>query len=174
MTPSRVALIPLVPLLLATACTSYKLTAPDRAVPALGTDFPASQARVCVLRTSVLAQAVTFPTRDDGVLVGATRGPTYFCYLAEPGPHDIAIEADEVEHAQIEAVAGRSYYLKQEVDNVFGYVKCRAVWVDEAAAKELLEQSTYEVLSGVPGSDALPPNPPFAPARKGPPLSASR
>jgi hypothetical protein len=163
-------------LALSAACTSYKLTEPDRALPAMGADFPQSAARVCVVRTSVLAGAVTFPTRDNGVLVGATRGPTHFCYLAEPGHHDIAIEADEAEHAKLDAVAGRSYYLKQEVDNVLGYVKCRGVWVDEAEAKGLLEASTYEVLSGVPGSDTLPPNPPFAPAQKGPAsaLSASR
>jgi hypothetical protein len=119
-----------------------------------------------MVRTSVLAQAVTFPTHDNGVLVGATRGPTHFCYLAEPGEHEIVIEADEVEKAKLTAEAGKSYFLKQEVDNILGYVKCRGVWLAEAEAKSLFDSSEYEVLVGVPGSEKLPPNPPYAPAKK--------
>ncbi len=119
------------------------------------------------MRTSVLASAVTFPTRDNGVLVGATRGPTHFCYLAEPGEHEISIEADEVERAKLTVEAGKSYFLKQEVDNIFGYVKCRAVWLAETEAKDLFDASTYEVLVGVPGSETLPPNPPHAPSKPG-------
>lgn len=69
------------------------------------------------MRTSVLAAAVTFPTRDNGVLVGATRGPTHFCYLAEPGEHVVTIGADATETATITAEAGRTYVLEQEVDN---------------------------------------------------------
>jgi hypothetical protein len=128
---------------------------------------PETMAKVCVVRTSVLAQAVTFPTRDNGVLVGATRGPTHFCYLAEPGAHEISVEADSVETAKLQAEAGKSYVLKEEVDNIFGYVKCRAVWVDPAAAEDLFQSSYYEVLTGVPGTEALPGSPPVAPARRG-------
>lgn len=152
---------------LAAGCAGYQLTEPDRAFPAMGTEFPRTAARVCVVRTSFLARFMTFPVRDDGVLVGATRGSTHFCYLAEPGHHEIAIEADEAEHAELDAVAGRSYYLKQEVDNVFGHVTCRALWIEPIEARELLHASTYEVLAGVPGSEAVPPDPPLAPAQKG-------
>ena len=45
-------------------------------------------------------------------------------------------------------------------------MKCRAVWVDESAARELFEGTYNEVLVGVPGSETLPPNPPFAPSKK--------
>jgi hypothetical protein len=96
------------------------------------------------------------------VLVGATRGPTHFCDLAEPGDHEIEIEAAEGEKAKLTAEAGKSYFLKQEVDNIFGYVKCRGVWLTEAAAKHLFNSSDCEILVGVPGSERLPPNPPYA------------
>ena len=150
-------------------CTSWHLASPAKAVVHSASPPPAESAKVCVVRTSVLAQAVTFPTHDNGVLVGATRGPTHFCYLAAPGHHNLSIEADEIEHASFEAEAGKSYFLHQEVDNIFGYVKCRAVWVDEATAKDLFPQSTFEVLTGVPGNEKLPPDPPFAPASAPPP-----
>jgi hypothetical protein len=153
-------------LALAAGCAGYQLTEPERAFPAMGSEFPRTVARVCVVRTSFLARFMIFPVRDDGVLVGATRGSTHFCYLAEPGHHEIAIEADEAEHAELDAVAGRSYYLKQEVDNVFGHVTCRAKWIEPTEARALLDASTYEVLAGVPGSEAVPRDPPVAPAQK--------
>ncbi len=142
--------------LMAGGCTSWKLSQPAAPPITPLAAAPHHTAKVCVVRTSVLGQAVTFPTRDNGVLVGATRGRGHFCWFAEPGEHDIDIEADEVEHAHVTAVAGRAYFLKQEVDNVFGYVKCRAVWLEAREAKDAFDDTPYETLSGVPGSEKLP------------------
>lgn len=156
--------LPLVTTALALAgCTSWKLAEPV-SPPSPFQDPPAERAQICVFRTSVLAQAVTFPVRDNGVLVGATRGPSHFCYLAEPGPHTIVVEADEPETAVIHANPGARHYLSQEVENLFGWVRCRAVWVTEDAARELAEQSSYHVLAGVPGRERLPDEVPVAPA----------
>jgi len=152
--------------LLLVGCTSWHLERPEKTLVHTQTAVPPNYAKVCVVRTSLLASAVTFPTHDNGVLVGATRGPTHFCYLAEPGRHEIAIEADETERARLNAEAGRTYYLKQNVDNVFGWVHCRAGWINEAEAREAFESSSYEVLTGVPGEERLPPDPPVAPAKR--------
>jgi hypothetical protein len=148
------------------ACTSWKLAPAASGALAVNAPAPPNAAKICVARTSAMAQAVTFPTHDNGVLVGATRGIGHFCYLAEPGEHEIAIEADEVENAKLQAEAGKTYYLHEEVDNILGYVKCRAVWRDAASAAELFQNSDHEVLTGVPGNEKLPENPPFAPAKK--------
>lgn len=150
----------------AAGCTSWRLSEPATVQVHPLAPAPSTHAKVCVVRTSVLAQAVTFPLRDNGVLVGATKGPTHFCYFAEPGAHAIVIEADDTEMAGLVAEAGRTYFLKEEVDNVFGWVKCRAVWVNEEVGKQLLDESTYEVLVGVPGSEKLPGGVPVAPARR--------
>lgn len=151
-------------------CTSWKLGEPpsDAAHPA--SPIPQNAAEVCAVRTSVLAQAVTFPTRDNGVLVGATRGPTYFCWFVAAGHHRIEIEADEKAIAYLDAEAGKRYWLKQEVDNIFGIVRCRPVWVTEEVAQQLLEESSHEVLVGVPGDEKLPPSAPIVPSM---PRSAS-
>lgn len=159
--PTRAAA--LAALVLATGCSSYKLATPAAALAPFAAP-PRDRAQICVLRDSEMAQAVTFPVRDGGVLVGATRGPGYFCYLAAPGNHAITIEADEVERAVLVAEPGGRYYLKQEVDNLFGYVKCRAVWVAEPVARELASDLDYLVLVGVPGSEKLPGEVPFAPS----------
>ena len=149
------------------SCVSWKLGSPTAAAVKPRSAPPPGSAKICVVRTSVLAAAVTFPTRDNGQLVGATRGPSHFCYLAEPGEHAIAIEADAVETAKLTAEAGKSYVLKQEVDNILGSVKCRGVWMEERAADELFDESPYQVLVGVPGSERLPSSPNYVPAKQG-------
>lgn len=148
-------------------CSSWKLaTAPDGAV-APTTPLPQAAARVCVVRTSLLAMAVTMPTHDNGMLVGATRGPTYFCYFAEPGEHEITIEADEIERVTFKAEAGRNYLLKQEVELNFGWVRCHAVWRPESEGEDLFSSSEHEILVGVPSDQHLPPLAILAPARAG-------
>jgi len=123
------------------------------------------QARICVLRSSTEAGGLTFPVRDNGVLVGATRGATYFCYLAGAGEHRIVTEADSNEAQSVIVEAGRSYYLQQEVDAVMGAVKCRTHWVEADQAQQLAAQSNEQVIVGVPASEKLPGQPAFAPSR---------
>src|SRR5215813_9520930 len=89
----------------APACASWKLSEPDTVAVHPFLPHPAHVAKVCVIRTSALEHGVTFVSRDNGVLVGATRGPTYFCYYAEPGEHDLSIEADSWASAQLHAQA---------------------------------------------------------------------
>lgn len=150
--------------LLGSACTSYKLAEPKQPIdPKLG--GPGGLATICVVRTSVLAMAVAMPTRDNGMLVGATRGPTHFCYYAEPGEHEITIEGDSTETAHLTAAPEGRYFLKIEVDNIAGWVRGRGVWITEDVAQEAFESSTYEVLVGVPGEEKLPGEAPIAPAK---------
>jgi hypothetical protein len=157
--------------LLASGCSSWKLSSVEKPPVAPNVaERGGGLARVCVIRDSHLAQAVTFPVYDNGKLVGATRGPSYFCYLAEPGDHEIKIEADQADIAKLSAAPGRAYYLSQEVDNLFGFVKARAVWLERDAALEALGALEYQVLIGVPGDQELPGGAPCAPAR---PTSAS-
>lgn len=147
------------------ACSSYELRAPASPPLVAFGALPPRTARICTVRTSVLAQAVTFPIRDNGFLVGATRGQGHFCWLAEPGPHQITIESDQVDEAVVTAEAGKSYYLRQDVSFVFGMVSVSPVWIDAETAREALASTPYEVLSGVPGTEKLPEQPPFVRAR---------
>jgi hypothetical protein len=147
------------------ACSSYKLREPEKpTLDALGTP-PPNAARVCTVRTSVLAGAVTFPIRDNGQLVGATRGPGHFCWLAEPGDHEITIETDHVDTAQVRAEPAKVYFLKQNVSNLMGVVTCEPQWIDFDEARKAITDTPYEVLSGVPGEEKLPEQPPFVKAR---------
>lgn len=145
-------------------CAGFRLShVPDPPLLAL-TPAPAEQAKVCVIRKSDLAFAVAFPTYDNKHLVGATRGPGYFCYLAEPGQHTLAIKADKEVLVDLSAEPGHAYYLHQEVDNNFGFVTCRPQWVSREAAGDLLDGTGYQVLDKVPSNETLPARVPVAPA----------
>ena len=111
--------------------------------------------------------APSVPGIKSSRALGATRGPTYFCYLAQPGEHEITIEADEVERITFRAEAGRNYLLEQQVVLTFGWVRCKARWRDAAEAEKLFAAAEHEVLVGVPGDEKLPPLAIVAPARSG-------
>jgi hypothetical protein len=141
--------------LLLGGCYSYGLRKPDPPpIDAFGPVTAVGQ--VCVLRPHWIASAVTAVVHDNGELVGATRGPTYFCYRAQPGRHVITSKADSVEQATVEVAPGKHYYLHQIVDNIGGWVRTRLAWIDDLEAQRLVPKCGYRVLVSVPGDERLP------------------
>jgi len=141
------------------ACSPYRL-APAPAEPGAVvqpfTTYIDGMATVCMIRTAQLALAVTFIVHDNDLLVGATRGPTYFCYRAQPGRHRIAITSDDGEQRFDVLLEPRArYYLDQRLEADFGDVLPHAVWVDEATATRLLARSEHRILQGAPASEHL-------------------
>jgi len=145
-------------------CSAYQITKPDALpIEALAAP-PAGKGQICVLRPHWIAGLVLMTVRDNGELVGATRGVTYFCYYAEPGHHHITSHADSTDVAEIDVAVGQSYYLHQIVDNIAGWVRARLAWVTPDLAREMVEKCGYRVLTSVPAKDKLPDSPPIAAA----------
>ncbi len=146
-------------------CFSYRLSEPKTLPIQPFYPSPEGLAQICVIRASGVAVAVTFVVRDNGELVGATRGPTFFCYHAAPGRHRLVSESeDDTETITFDIPAGERRYLHQGVSNVFGFVKSDSSWVSEDEAKSLVDQSAYAILVGVPKDQRLPAPRPLAPA----------
>jgi hypothetical protein len=136
-------------------CYSYELRKP--AQPPIDAFGPvADGGQICVLRPHWNASAVTAIVHDNGQLVGATRGPTYFCYAAAPGHHAVESKADTTERADVDVAPGGRYYLHQIVDNIFGVVRTRLAWLREDEAALLVDKCGYRELVAVPGSERLP------------------
>jgi hypothetical protein len=149
------------------ACASYRIAEPHAEVLHPFTPIPTDFARVCVVRTSRLAFAQPFPMTDNGMLVGATKGLTFFCYKAEPGEHTLRIEADEPAVEKLYAAGGRSYYLHETIP-LSPAVRCEVTFVSEEKARELVARSTYEVLTDTPSTEHPPDAIPYAKAMKQP------
>src|SRR5215472_7310947 len=114
----RTATLAIVTLLTATGCSAYSLASPQvPPIPAFGPVARTDVATVCVVRPSHFALAVTFVVHDNGQLVGATRGESYFCYEAEPGKHRVESSTgdplDKAGSAVLAAETGRRYWLHQ-------------------------------------------------------------
>jgi hypothetical protein len=168
--PMSHTLLVFVALATLSGCSAYSLAEPKAPpVAAFGPALRAETATVCVVRPSHFAVAVTFVVRDNGQLVGATRGESYFCYEAQPGRHAIAsstgdpIDADG--EAALNAEAGKRYWLHQDYDDVLGRIVDRLAWIDETRARAMIDDCDYKTLSAVPGGEALPPPVPLAVAR---------
>ncbi|MBA3546419.1 MAG: hypothetical protein H0T76_08060 [Nannocystis sp.] len=157
--PKHLALVPmlLAPMLL--ACSPYRLApAPSEpgAVTQPFTTYLDGMATVCIIRSAQFALAVTFTVHDNKLLVGATRGPTYFCYRAQPGRHQIAITGDDGQQRFDVLLEPRArYYLDQRLKFDLGDVVSQGDWVDEATAAQLLRRSEHRVLQGAPASERL-------------------
>ncbi len=129
---------------------------------------PSGVARVCVLRPERSSPDVTMRVEDNGRLVGATRGGSYFCYLAAPGPHQITSVDDDTGPTLLTARAGGRYFLHQEVAMLEEDLHAHLTFVDDLVARELLEACEVRVHVSVPGHDDNPRAQPIAPARRSP------
>lgn len=138
------------------ACAPEPEGAPAPRTAAVGRDV----AEVCVLRPEPTASTTTFQVRDNGRLVGATRGESYFCYLAATGRHQITGD-DDTGPLLVTARPGARIFVHQEVSPLGGLADgahAHLDLVDESTAREMLEACTTRVRLAVPGrsDDAVP------------------
>lgn len=111
-------------------------------------------AEVCVLRPETIAKETTMELRDNGRVVGATRGASYFCYLAAPGEHQLTSIDDDTGPILLRAKGGTRYWLHQEVTTLGGDLHAHLDFVDDAAAAEMLEHIDVRVLVAVRGHES--------------------
>jgi hypothetical protein len=149
--------------LLAASCTQYELQTRDTAPPGALGALPPNTGRICVLRPHSVAGLVPAVVRDNGRLVGMTKGPTYFCYFVEPGFHSIVtrygddvdaeLGSDDLVEATMIVDPGGRYFLHHDVTKI---LTLSVNWEDPAAANEMLGECDYVDLVAVPSGEALP------------------
>ncbi|MBL8633327.1 MAG: hypothetical protein JNM40_08875 [Myxococcales bacterium] len=148
-------------LLLAVGCTSYELQlhSPAPQLP-MG---PPGTGQICVVRPSQLAALVPAVVQDNGALVGMTRGPSYFCYLAAPGYHLLStFYGDDIDHrlgtgskqdlTVLVPPSGR-VYVHHDVSAI---MSLSVSMLSEADATAKIAGCYYVTLSSVPSGAALP------------------
>lgn len=140
--------------------------APPLAAPAAEPAPPKGSAQVCVLRPQSLAGDVTMEVKDNGRVVGATRGSSYFCYLAAPGEHQITSIDDDTGPTLLRASDGARYWIHQEVSSLGGDLHAHLDFVDEQAAHVMLDHIDTKVLVAVRGHEDRDDAMPIAAARR--------
>jgi hypothetical protein len=118
---------------------------------------------VCVLRPRLAPAKLVFLVHDNGRLVGATRGSSYFCYLAEPGPHRIrSSRLGVAEEVLLLAEAGRRYYLYQNVDPFPDTTRSWLSWTSEGDARVMAGEASYRILASAGAGEEPPGERPMA------------
>jgi len=146
------------------ACTRYEIAARDTAPAKTFDALPANTGQICVIRPHNVALLVPAVVRDNRRLVGMTKGPTWFCWLAEPGVHKIKtrygddvdenLGTDEVTDAAILVEAGGRYYLHHDVSKV---LSMSVRWVlDPAEANAMIAECEWADLVAGPEGEKLP------------------
>ena len=159
---------------LAMGCTGYRMTTEQPPPPHVMSSAPPNVGQICVVRPHSVASLAPIVVWDNGRLVGLTKGPTYFCYLAEPGPHEIAstygddidkeLGTDQVVKAKVSVEPSGRYFLHHDVRNP---LLLSVGWVSESAAQPMIDVCRYAQLVEVPGDETLPqPDHPVPAARK--------
>jgi hypothetical protein len=98
-----------------TGCASVPMA--DKSVDAQAKQFqPApDKAKVYIYRNEVMGSAIKMPVLIDNVAVGDTASKTYIEKDLQPGPHTITSKTEKDSSLTIDMLAGKIYYVWQEV-----------------------------------------------------------
>jgi hypothetical protein len=107
--------------------------------------IPEGVAQICIVRPKSGASLITTTFHDNGIRVGATRGPSFFCWFGAPGEHRITPEGTDDAIATFDVRVGRRYFLRH--DAVVG--GDQTLWADPAGAERFLGECDYMVLEEV-------------------------
>lgn len=114
----------LIAILAASGCASVKLAPPDEDKRAKSMSAPSGKALVYVYRHELLGAAIAMRVRVDGKLIGHTRSKTYFLIEVPPGTYKISSHSENESAVELNAEAGKKYYLWQEV-KLLGFIISR-------------------------------------------------
>ena len=109
-------------------------------------------AQICVVRPHTWAMARTVFFHDNGHLVGATRGPSYFCYAAQPGLHRLEVQDGTPPPAvEFPVATGQRLFFHHRV----GIGRDRITLMTEEEAPELLDKCEYSQLLDTPQREVV-------------------
>lgn len=125
----------LVATFLAGGCASVPMASPEDDAHAKAAVVPPGKSLIYVYRNETLGSAVEMTVLLDNKEVGKSGPRTYFMFEVEPGEHEIASRSENTSIVLVKAVAGKAYYLWQEVK--MGAWKARTLLqqVDEATGR---------------------------------------
>jgi hypothetical protein len=92
-------------------------------------------ANIYVYRNETMGAAIKMPVVLNGKLVGDTGPKTYMLLEVPPGSHTVVSKTENESTVKVDAVAGRNYFLWQEVKMGFAAPRSQLQLVDEATGK---------------------------------------
>ncbi|MDO6387585.1 MULTISPECIES: DUF2846 domain-containing protein [unclassified Uliginosibacterium] len=120
---------------LMTGCASVPMATPEQDAAAKSFAVTADKANVYIYRNENLGGAVKMPVVLDGKIVGDTLAKTYIKQEVAAGSHTIVSKAENDAELKFDVVAGKNYFVWQEVKMGIWMARSALNLVDEAQGK---------------------------------------
>ncbi|MBI3581073.1 MAG: DUF2846 domain-containing protein [Nitrospinae bacterium] len=121
---------------LLTGCASVTLANIEKDARSKTFSVKPDMANIYVFRNEILGGAVSIGVELDGKPKGKTAAKTYFAFEVEPGKHHLISKAENDSVLDVEAVAGKNYFVWQEVKMGILYARNKLQLVDEQTGME--------------------------------------
>ena len=120
---------------LMTGCASVPMASPERDSAAKTFAVNPDKANIYVYRNETIGAAIKMPLALNGKLIGDTAAMTYLVLEVPPGPQTLLSKTENDSTLTIDAVAGRNYFVWQEVKMGVFAARSALQQVDEAKGK---------------------------------------
>jgi Protein of unknown function (DUF2846) len=120
---------------LASGCASVQMASTEQDASAKSFAVKPGKANIYVYRNETFGAALKMPVALDGKLVGDTASKTYLLLEVSPGSHIVTSKTENDSSVTVNAVAGRNYFLWQEVKMGLMSARSSLQEVDEATGK---------------------------------------
>jgi hypothetical protein len=122
-------------LVVVTGCASVPEATPELDQAAKTFRAPADKAGVYVYRNETMGAAIKLHVLMDGQYLGETASKTYFYVEVPPGKHTVTGKAENESVVTFDAIAGRLYYIWQEIKMGLFQPRNELKLVDEATGR---------------------------------------
>ncbi len=120
---------------LASGCASVQMAPESMDTSAKAYTVKPSKANIYVYRNEQMGAAIKMPVALNGKLVGDTAAKTFILLEVEPGSHTLVSKTENDSAVKLDAVAGRNYFVWQEVKMGMFAARSNLQLVDEATGK---------------------------------------
>jgi hypothetical protein len=120
---------------LASGCASVQMASPEQDAAAKSFAVKPDKANIYVYRNENFGAAMKMPVALDGKLAGDTAAKTYLMLEVAPGAHTVVSKTENDSAVTLNAVAGRNYFLWQEVKMGMMGARSNLQVVDEATGR---------------------------------------
>ena len=120
---------------LASGCASVEMASPEMDTSAKSYAVKPNKANIYVYRNEVMGSALKMPVALNGRMVGDTASKTFLLLEVDPGSHTIVSKTENDAVLKVDAVAGRNYFVWQEVKMGMMVARSSLHLVDEATGK---------------------------------------
>ena len=132
-------------LLVMAGCASVPMGDPQRDAALKTFNPPQDKAAVYVYRNESIGAAVKMDVSLDGKPIGKTGAKTYLYEEVAPGHHQLVSEAENNSTLDFDVVAGKAYYVWQEVKMGVMYARNKLQLVDDQTGQSGVKESKLTV-----------------------------